>query len=83
MQFKKELSDTDKEQVVELLSDKMGKSLESKQGIASFSVEKADLAEDGESANVSYTINYGDGTSKSDGIKVVKVDNEWKIDSGK
>lgn len=83
MHFNKELTDEDKQQLVDFLKDKMGKSIESKQGIASFTVDNADLSEDGESANVSYTINYGDGTSKTDNGKVVKVGNEWKIESGK
>ena len=83
MHFNKEMTDADKEQIVSLLSDKIDKSIAEKQGIASYNVDKADLAEDGQSAMVSYTINYGDGTSKSEEGKVVKVGDEWKIDTGK
>ncbi len=83
MHFKKELSDSDKEQLVSLFRDKVSKSLEEKQGIASFSIDDVTLAEGGESATVKYTINYGDGTSKTEEGDVVKVDDKWMIDTGK
>ena len=83
MHFKKELSDSDREQLVSMLKEKVSQSLEEKQGIASFSIDDVNLAENGEAATVKYTINYGDGTSKTDEGDVVKADGKWQIDTGK
>ena len=41
------------------------------------------MTEEGNIATVDYTLKYGDGSAKSDKSKVIKVDDKWKIDSGK
>ncbi|MBQ8709044.1 MAG: DUF4878 domain-containing protein [Bacteroidaceae bacterium] len=38
-------------------------------------------AEDGNSANVDYTMKYDDGSAKSEKTKVLKVDGKWKMDA--
>jgi len=83
MHFNKELSDNDKEQLVSFFNDKAGKSINAKQGITSYSIDNTEVADDGQSASITYTINYGDGSSDTNDGKVVKVGDEWKIDSGK
>lgn len=81
--FKKDLSDEEKAQSAAFLRDKMGPELEKKGGISGVEITKVDMAEDGESAKVSFTIKYGDGSEKSSTDRVVCVDGQWKLDTGK
>ena len=81
--FKKNLSDKDKQQYASLFRDKVAKDLDKKGGIKSVEITGTDMAEDGLSANVHYVLKYGDGTSKSETSKVLKVDDQWKIVAGK
>ena len=41
------------------------------------------MAEDGKTANVSYTLKYGDGSTKEDNEDLIQVDGKWMINSGK
>lgn len=81
--FKKEVSDTEKQQYAAFLRDKLGKELDKKGGISGVEITNVEMAEDGESANVSYTIKYGDGSAKASTDKVVKVDGDWKLETNK
>lgn len=81
--FKKNLTDADKQQYVSMMKDKWGKEIEKKGGIVGVEITNVSVTEDGNSANVKYTLKYGDGTSKNQDSKLVKVDDKWKIDSGK
>jgi len=81
--FKKELSEEDKAQFAEVLSEKAGAELEKKGGLASYEIGDVKMAEDGKSAKVEYTLHYGNGTQKEDDEKVILVDGKWLIDSGK
>lgn len=81
--FKKNLTDADKQQYVSMMKDKWGKEIEKKGGITGVEITNVSVAEDGNSANVKYILKYGDGTSKDQDSKLVKVDDKWKIDSGK
>jgi hypothetical protein len=82
-QFKKEPTDEQKQQYASVLRDKVGKEIDKKGGISGVEVTNAEMAEDGNSANVSYTIKYGDGTAKASTDKVVNVDGKWKLEAGK
>ena len=82
--FKKgKLADKDKEQLVSLFTDKVAKQYDEKGGISSVTIDKVEMEEDGKAALVSYTINFGDGSTKSDNNKVLNIDGEWLLDSGK
>ncbi len=81
--FKKNLTDADKQQYVSMMKDKWGKEIEKKGGITGVEITNVSVAEDGNSANVKYILKYGDGTSKDQDSKLLKVDDKWKIDSGK
>lgn len=81
--FKKELTESQKEQFKNLFIDKAQKQVDKKGGIKSFEISNTDIAEDGKSAIVSVTTTYGDGTSNSQNNKVLKVEDKWLIDSGK
>ena len=81
--FKKSLTDSQKQQYATMLRDKLGKELDKKGGISGVEIKNVEMAEDGESANVSYTIKYGDGSAKASTDKVVKVDGDWKLETNK
>lgn len=81
--FKKNLTDADKQQYVSMMKDKWGKEIEKKGGITGVEITNVSVAEDGNSANVKYTLKYGDGTSKDQDSKLLKVDDKWKMESGK
>ena len=81
--FKNDLSDKDKERIATMIREKGGKGNDKKGGISSVVIDNVDLAEDGNSAVVNYTIKYGDGSAKSEKTKVVNVDVKWLLDSGK
>ena len=81
--FKNGITDSQKQQYAALMRDKMAKDLDKKGGISSFEITNVQMTEEGNIATVDYTLKYGDGSAKSDKSKVIKVDDKWKIDSGK
>ena len=81
--FKKSLSDKDTVQFVTLIREKGVKDIDKKGGISSVVIDNVQMEDGDESALVNYTIKYGDGSAKSDKTKVLKVDGQWLIDSGK
>lgn len=83
MHFKTELTKEQKDQLVAMIQEKASEQINKKGGIQSFDIKEAQVAEDGQSAKVLYTINYGDGSTKDDNEKLVCVDGKWMIDSGK
>lgn len=81
--FKNELTKEDKDQLVQLFSEKIKSEYEKKGGLQSFEIGEATVSEDGNSAKVKYTLKFGNGTTEDDTQKLVKVDGKWLIDSGK
>lgn len=82
MNFKDIKTDEQKQQLVALVQDKMDKELTKKEGIKDFNIGTAEINED--KAVVPYTINYGNGDTKEDKMKLIKTeDGSWMIDSGK
>ena len=81
--FSKPLTDEEFNEYVAMVDDKVVKQNEKKQGIASWKINEVEMAEDGQSAVVSYTVKYGDGTEQADKQKAVLVDGKWMLDSGK
>ena len=81
--FSKALTEEEMDQYVQMVDEKLMKQNEKKQGIASWEINDVEMAEDGESAVVRYTVKYGDGSEQSDKQKVAKYDGKWMLDSGK
>ena len=81
--FNKEMSDEEMDQFTQMIADKLSKQNEKKQGIASFEIGEVEMAEDGQSATVPYVVHYGDGSQQKDTQKVILVDGQWLLDSGK
>lgn len=83
MYFSKPVSDEDKAQFAELLKGKVGPEVEKKNGIASYDIDEAVIAEDGQSAKVNYTLHFGDGSESKDDVKLILVEGKWMLDAGK
>lgn len=81
--FKKNLTDSDKQQYANLMRDKVGKEIDKRGGLKGAEVTNVQMSEDGNSAKVDYTMKYGDGSAESKKADVVKVDDVWKLDTGK
>lgn len=81
--FKKELTDSDKQQYVSMMKEKWGKEMEKKGGITGVDITDVAVAEDGNTATVKYVLKYGDGSTKDQDSKLLKVDGKWKMESGK
>lgn len=80
----KELTDEQKDEYASLLDNKASAELDKKDGIKSYEVTDETIAEDGKTATVKVTTVYGDGTEKTQDMKLKKNDDgDWKIDAGK
>ena len=83
MKFSKQVSDEDKAQFAALLEEKIASEVAKKEGIASYDIDEVEMAEDGQSAKVKYTLHFGNGTESKDDMKLVLDDDKWMIDAGK
>ena len=80
---KDQKTDEERQEILQMFGDKMKKTFDEVQGIASYEVGAAEISEDGNKAVVPYTLNFGDGSSKESVMKVIKVDGKWYLDPGK
>ena len=83
MYFKNGITDEQKAELLGMVEEKAKAEVEKKGGIASFEIGEIEMAEDGKTANVSYTLKYGDGSTKEDNEDLIQVDGKWMINSGK
>jgi hypothetical protein len=83
LHFKKAMTDQDKQQLATMLEEKGQKSIEKDGAIASYEIISETISEDGTTATVESLIKYEGGKEKTETIKLVNVDGEWKVDSGK
>ena len=83
MYFKNGITDEQKAELLGMIEEKAKAEVEKKGGIASFEIGEIEMAEDGKTANVSYTLKYGDGSTKEDNEDLIQVDGKWMINSGK
>lgn len=72
-----------KEQFVALLSDKFVKENEKRGGLKDAQVLSEEIAEDGNTAVVTYKLVYGDGEEKEDRQAMIKKDGKWLMDMKK
>ena len=66
-----------------MMKEKWGKEMEKKGGITGVDITDVAVAEDGNTATVKYVLKYGDGSTKDQDSKLLKVDGKWKMESGK
>lgn len=83
MYFKQQLTDEEKKEYVAIFEAKISSELEEKGGIASYEIGETEMAEDGQTAKVAYTITYGDGSNQPQKMDLISVDGEWRPSSGK
>ena len=83
MYFKQQLTDEEKKEYVAIFEAKITSELDEKGGIASYEIGETEKAEDGQTAKVSYTITYGDGSNQPQKMDLILVDGEWRPSSGK
>lgn len=82
-QFSDSMDEQKKQELVGFMEQKVSKSFEKKGGISDFSIDGEEVAEDGNTAKVTYTLKFGNGETSQETTNLVKVDDEWKIDGGK
>lgn len=80
--FKQELTDTDKEQLVAMCKGKVEKTIEENGEIKGWTINSEEIAEDGQTAVVKYTLHH-ENKDVEDKVKLINVDGEWKVNSGK
>lgn len=83
LHFKKDLTDEDKQGLANMLEEKGKKSIEEKGSIESYEITSEEIGEDGETATVKSILHYGNGSQEEQNIKLVKIDGQWLVDSGK
>lgn len=72
-----------REGLVAMVQEKGSKTIEKKGGLKETEIVSEEMAEDGNSAVVTFKQHYGDGSVKEDTQKMVKVDGKWLMDIGK
>ena len=79
---KEEMTPEAKQQLVALLQEKAGKKIEKQGGLKEFKVGEPVI--DGDKAKVPVEVTYGDGSTKTEEVKVIKTpEGKWMLDSGK
>lgn len=68
-----------KAMVVSLYKEKTAPQMEAKSGVKSVEATGETISEDGNTANVQLKVIYGDGSEKTEDVKLVKVDNKWLL----
>lgn len=71
------------EGLIAMIQEKGSKTIEKKGGLKEIEIVSEEMAEDGNSAIVTYKQHYGDGSVKEDTQKMIKVDGKWLMDIGK
>lgn len=78
-----EEAEQQKAMFVSLVRDKASQEYGKKGGIQGVEILSEELSEDGNSAVVTFTLRYGDGTSQEDSQDMVKRDGKWLMDADK
>lgn len=81
--FKKETTDKEKQDLANMLEEKGKQSLEKEGAIKSYEITGEEVSETGEKATINYTLTYEDGSQKDLELKLINIDGEWLVDSGK
>ena len=68
-----------KAMVVSLYKEKAAPQMEAKSGVKSVEATGETISEDGNTANVQLKVIYGDGSEKTEDVKLVKVDGKWML----
>lgn len=83
MKFKKEPTQQDKEQLAQMFSDKIDKTVDKYGEFENYEIVGEEISEDGQFATVYYKMNYANKKNIDDKVKLILVDGQWKVNSGK
>jgi hypothetical protein len=83
MKFKKEPTQQDKEQLAQMFSDKIDKTVDKYGEFENYEIVSEEISEDGQFATVYYKMNYANKKNIDDKVKLILVDGQWKVNSGK
>lgn len=83
MAFKKELSESDRESLINMLKEKGEKSKEKEQGIKEYKILEEIIDEGDTTATVKFEIAYNSGRTDESEQKMIKRDGKWLLKSGK
>ena len=72
-----------KAMLASLVGEKASQEYEKKGGLKGFEIVSEEIAEDGNSAVVTFKLQFGDGTDSEDSQKMVKRDGKWLMDADK
>ena len=72
-----------KAMLASLVGEKASQEYEKKGGLKGFEIVSEEIAEDGNSAVVTFKLQFGDGTDSEDTQKMVKRDGKWLMDADK
>ena len=72
-----------KQMYVALFKEKAEKEITKKGGIASYTLVKEEIAEDGQTAKVEFDVTYGNGTTKKQKFDMILVDGKWMQNANK
>ena len=81
--FKKAKTDQEKAEIVQMLEEKVEKSLEKKGAMESYEITSEAISDDGTNAKVESLIKYAGGEVEKETINLVNIDGKWLVDSGK
>lgn len=68
-----------KAMITSFYKEKAAPEIEKKGGVKSVEATGETISEDGNTANVQLKIVYGDGSEKTEDVKMVKVDDKWLL----
>ena len=68
-----------KAMITSFYKEKAAPQMEEKGGVKSVEATGETISEDGNTANVQLKIVYGDGSEKSEDVKMVKVEDKWLL----
>ena len=83
LHFKQEMTEEDKAQLVTMLEQKAKESIEKDGAMESYEIISETISEDGTEAKVECITKHAGGKEKNETIKLVNIDGEWLVNSGK
>ena len=73
------VSEEEKGQILQVFEAKGDAALKESGGIKSYKIEESEVAEDGQSAKVKFSVVYGNGKEDTEKVRLVLVDGKWKV----
>ncbi len=78
-----DVSDSERDAFKSILESKVSKNLEQKGGLDSYEILDEKINEEAGTATVRVKYNYGNGSSNTESVRLVKREGDWKLKAGK